>query len=313
MKWSFFIFTDMNKKIPTISLIVAFSILLWIFVSFSGEFSIALNLPAQIINVPDNLSVSSISTNDISINLKGQGWQLAQSTLGRDPRFSIPSPDESGEKEISVRNALGANTWLSSTLQIAEITPEEIKVNLEPKISKKVEIVPVISLGYKPGYGLVSPINIEPDSVTVTGPESIINQINIINTEGKLLSNLEDETSVLLKIMTPKYTDAGINECQVNFDVQKIVDKTFEDLVVETKSIPSRYELIVAPTKISLILRGGISILSKLKNDDIKVYVKFEQAINDTSGAIEPIVETPEFTSLIDVKPSRLDYIIKKY
>ena len=303
----------MKSKIPTITLIVAFSILLWIFVSFSGEFSISLNLPIQIINVPENNSVSSISSDEIAISLKGQGWQLAQHTLGRDPKFYIPSPSEPGEKEIPVRNALGSNSWLATTLQLAEINPEKIKIKIEPTKSKYVKIIPIVSMVYKPGYGLVSPIEIEPDSVNITGPGSLVDQINIINTEGKILSNLEDKTSVVLKILTPRYTSSDITECQVNFDVQKIVDKTFDDLVVETRSIPSRYELIVAPTKISVILRGGINMLSKIKNEDIKSYVKFEQAINDTTGAIEPIIEIPEFTSLIDIKPDRLDYIIKKF
>ena len=60
-------------------------------------------------------------------------------------------------------------------------------------------------------------------------------------------------------------------------------------------------------------MRGGISQLSKMKNNDLNVYVNFEQAINDTTGAIEPIIDIPEFTSLIDIKPNRLEYIIKKY
>jgi YbbR domain-containing protein len=215
--------------------------------------------------------------------------------------------------EVPVRNALGSNSWLTTTLQLDEINPEQIKINIEPTKSKKVEIIPVISLVYKPGYGLVSPIEIKPDSVTVTGPKSLIEQINIINTEGKILTNLEDKTSVVLKTVTPKFTVSDVTECTVNFDVQKIVDKTFDDLVVETRSIPSRYELIVSPTKISIILRGGINMLSKINNEDIRTYVKFEQAMNDTTGSIEPIVEIPEFTSLIDIKPERLDYIIKKF
>ena len=303
----------MNRKIPTISLIVAFSVLLWLFVSFDGEFSISLNLPAQVINVPEGYSLRSISADDISISVKGQGWQLAQHTLGRDPKFFIPSPAEVGEKEIPLRNALAVNSWLATSLQLAEISPEKIKINIEPTKSKKIEIIPVISMGYKAGYGLVSPIDIQPDSVTITGPEKLIDDINIINTETKILSNLESESSLVLQVVNPKFTTASTKECTVSFDIQKIVDKTFEDIVISTRNIPSRYELIVAPTKISLILRGGISILSRLKNEDIKVYVKFDQAINDTSGAIEPIVEIPEFTSLIDVKPNRLDYIIKKY
>ena len=73
----------MKRKIITISLIVSFSILLWVFVSFSGEFSITLNLPTQVIDIPENYSVSSMSADEVSISLKGQGWQLAQHTLGQ--------------------------------------------------------------------------------------------------------------------------------------------------------------------------------------------------------------------------------------
>lgn len=303
----------MKRKIITISLIVSFSVLLWVFVSFSGEFSITLNLPTQVIDIPENYSVSSMSANDVSINLKGQGWQLAQNTLGRDPKFFIQSPAEIGEHEIPARNMIYANSWLSTSLQLAEITPEKLNITIEKTESKMIEIVPVLSLGYKPGYGLVSPIKIEPDSVLITGPESIISNLNMINTEARIISNLESEESMVLGLRAPKYTDIVINECSVYFDIQKIVDKEFLDLNILTKNIPSRYELILSPTKLSIILRGGISKLSKLKSEDIAVYVKFEQAINDTSGAIEPIIEHPEFTSLIDIKPNRLEYIIKKY
>lgn len=303
----------MKRKVLTIALIVSFSVLLWVFVSFSEEYSITLNLPVQVVDIPEDYSVSSISTDQVSIDLKGQGWLLAQHTLGRDPKFFIPAPTERGEKEISSKNLIGANSWLSTTLQLAGITPDKIKIKVEKSVSKKVEIVPVISLSYKPGYGLVSPIEIIPDSVTIYGPTSLVKEINIINTEGAILTNVETKSSLELNLVENKFLRIDIDKCTVNFDVQKIVDKTFEQLEVEVKSVPPRYDLILSPTKIDIILRGGINKLSKMKNSDLNALVKFEQALNDTLGTIEPIVEVPEFTSLIDVKPNRLEYIIKKY
>ncbi len=294
-------------------MIVLFSVLLWVFVSFSGEFSITLNLPVEVVEVPENCSISSISTQDISIGLKGQGWQLAQHTLGRDPKFFVPCPTELGNREISSRNVLAANSWLSSTLQLAEIIPEKINIQVEKTINKRVEVLPILALSYKPGYDLVSPIVIEPESVTVSGPASIIDDILIVNTEKLAITNIEEELSVKLKINQQKFIKTDFEECKVSFKVQKIVDKSFEGVIVETKNIPSRNELILSPTKVTVVLRGGISQLSKMKNEDIHVHVKFNQAINDTSGAIEPLIDIPEFTSLIDIKPNRLEYIIKKY
>jgi YbbR domain-containing protein len=303
----------MERKIITISLIVSFSILLWVFVSFSEDFSITLNLPTQVIAIPENNSVSSVSSDEVTISIKGQGWQLAQHTLGRDPKFFIPCPTEKGTQEVSARNVIHANTWLSTSLQLVEISPEKIKITVEPTKTKKVEIIPVVSLTFKPGYGLVSPILIEPDSVEITGPKSLVEEINIINTENKIITKLESETSLILNIENPKYLLTNISECKISFDVQKIVDKTFEDLDVQTLKIPSRYELILLPNKINVVIRGGIIQLSKMKKEDLNVFVKFEQALNDTGGAIEPIIEIPEFTSLVDIKPNRLEYIIKKY
>ncbi len=303
----------MKRKILTISLIISFSVLLWIFVSFSGEFSITLNLPVKVVDIPTDYSISSVSASNVSISLKGQGWQLAQHTMGRDPKFFIPSPKVVGENEISARNVLGLNSWLSTSLQLAEISPEKIKVKVEKTISKKVAIIPVVALSFKSGYGLVSPVKIEPDSVEIKGPESIVDDITIINTKTKALSNIENSESLNLDLDKRKFVSISADECKVSFDVQKIVDKTFDDLILETRNMPSRYELMLSPQKVSVVLRGGISQLSKMNNDDLKAFVKFEQAINDTVGSIEPIIEIPEFTSIVDVNPNRLEYIIKKY
>ncbi len=303
----------MERKIITISLIVIFSILLWIFVSFSGEFSITINLPIQVIEIPENLALSSISTNEVSISLKGQGWQLAQHTLGRDPKFFIPSPQKAGEEVISSRNALFANSWLSSTLQLAEVSPEKITLKVEKRISKKVEIIPVLLLTYKPGYDLVSNAVIEPDSVEISGPESLVNNISLINTTTLSLENLENETSVNLKLKEPNYLKLNTDECNVKLDIQKIVDKSLDNIQVKTTNIPSRYELNLSPRTITVVLRGGINIFSKIKNDDVTASVRFQQALNDSTGSIEPTIERPKYTSIIDIRPKRLEYIIKKY
>jgi len=196
---------------------------------------------------------------------------------------------------------------------LAEIRPENISVTVEEKVSKFVKIIPVLALSYKPGYGLVSTIKNVPDSVEISGPKSIVNDIMFINTKGFGITNLEKGDVVKLQLEDIKFVQLATRECEVSFEIQKIVDKTFLDLVVKTNNIPSRYELILSPNKINLTLRGGLNLLSKMKNNDISIYVDFDQAINDTNGSVIPQVYVPEFTSIIEIKPKRLEYIIKKY
>ncbi|MCP5064157.1 MAG: hypothetical protein GY936_17085 [Ignavibacteriae bacterium] len=303
----------MKRKILTNSIIVGISVLLWVFVSFSGDFSITLNLPVAITDLPKETAISSISTNEVTLNLKGNGWQLAQHTFGRNQKFYIQSPAKLGEQKLSPLSSINVNDWLASSLQLTKIIPEEISVNIEKVRTKKVIIKPNLELKYKPDYDLVSEINLVPDSVMIFGPKSVIDKINFVSTIKEKYSNLEKNVSANLMLHEQEFVLLNPKECSVQFNVQKIVDKTFENIVVMTKDVPARYEVVLSPNKIKIVLRGGIKLLSKLKSTDITAYVKFSQAINDTLGAVVPTIEIPDYTTIIDQKPHSIDYIIKKY
>jgi YbbR domain-containing protein len=303
----------MKRKIITISFVIAFSILLWAFVTFSGAFSITMNLPVRVINVPENLAISLVSTNEVTVNIKGQGWLLAKQTFGRSPKFYIPSPKKKGLHSVSTIKVLNANQWLSSNLQLDKITPEKIDIKLEKKITKKIKVVPILDLEYSSGYDLVSQIIVQPDSINVTGPKSLLNKVNFIQTIKGKFTDLEKHTTVKLKLEKIPFLSYDKNECNVSFDVQKIVDKTFENIKIGITGVPSRYDVILSPNRITVVLRGGINLLSKLDNEDITSYVKFIQVINDTTGAVEPIINIPNYTSIIDKRPQKIEYIIKKY
>ena len=303
----------MKRKILTNSIIVGISVLLWVFVSFSGDFSITLNLPVAVTDLPEETAISSISTNEVTLNLKGNGWQLAQHTFGRNQKFYIQSPAKLGEQKLSPLSSINVNDWLASSLQLTKIIPEEISVNIEKVKTKKVKIKPNLELKYKPDYDLVSEINLIPDSVMIFGPKSVIDKIDFVSTIKEKYSNLEKNVSANLMLHEQEFVLLNPKECSVQFNVQKIVDKTFENIVVMTKDVPARYEVVLSPNKIKIVLRGGINLLSKLKSNDITAYVKFSQAINDTLGAVVPTIEIPDYTTIIDQKPHSIDYIIKKY
>lgn len=69
--------------------------------------------------------------------------------------------------------------------------------------------------------------------------------------------------------------------------------------------------LVLFPSKIDVVVRGGIDQLSKLNNAEIRPYIYFSQAYNDTLGSVQPKIDLPKFVSLVDLKPSNLEYIIK--
>ncbi len=303
----------MKKKVITILSIGIFSVILWGSISLSSEYSTNLKLPIVFTDLPDTFAISSSSENEISLSISGKGWELAKLTFARDLDFSLSTGSITGKQTVELKDALHLNSWLPSNIQIIKVSPEILEYSIEKIKRKKVKIVPNIILDYKPGYALVSNITIQPDSVEIIGPESKVRKIGFVRTIHEEFTNLEKKTSKLLLLENIEDINFADENCQINFDVQKIVDKIYENIEVKTVNVPPSQQLLLFPGKLKVVLRGGINILGRLEESDIIVYVTYEQALSDTLGTIEPFIEVPDYSVLIDQKPRRLEYIIKKY
>lgn len=302
-----------NKYI-TLAFISIFSIVLWGFVSFSEEYFTTLKLPVRFVNLPADYAIGSQDTEEISVSIRGEGWQLAKHTFGSTPSFIVNVNKKNGLQSVSLISEAEQNSWLTSSLQLVEIEPTKIEFLVEKIDTKMVPIVPNIGLDYKDGYGLVSEITFEPDSVRISGPASQVSETEAVVTRRYEFENVDRPFNDRIDLEAAAGITLNRNNTRIEFDVQKIVDKTFSGITVETRSVPPSRELQLIPAKIDIVLRGGINILGKLNQSDMSIpYVHFRQAIDDTTGALEPQIEVPPFTTLIDVKPARIEYIIKQY
>lgn len=308
----FFLYFGMKKKIITISVIVFFSIALWVSVSLSAVFVTTVKVPVHFTELPLNYTVSNASINEVELQVKGGGWELAKLIWGPEVDFEISIHKRIGHRKNDMSDLIKANAWLTSSFQVLEITPSQIEYDVEKIVSKKVGLIKNFKLGFKPEYGLSSEVKINPETVEIYGPSTLVRNIDSIKTEFKEILNIADNIKMNLQIETPEGISTVTKMCTIEFSVQKIVDKTFENLIVETRNVPSSKELILYPGKINVVLRGGINKLGRLTNDSIKAYIDFGSALREESGTIEPVIEAPAFTTHVSTIPNKLEYVIKR-
>ena len=303
----------MKIKAVILVTIILFSLILWGSVSLNGEFVATVRIPVVFTNIPEGYVVGESSVNEIQMNVKGAGWDILSIIFSRDNEFVIPVGRVYGKHEAAVKNSLNRNSRITASLNVLDIYPDKIEFSVERVATKKVKLLPDIDLDYKEGFGLVSDIKVEPESLIVSGPESRIKQLQFIKARPLAFEKLEHKVSKNLVFDKPDKLDFATDNVKIEFDVQKIVEKTFDNITVELKGVPSGRELVIIPSKISIVLRGGINILGKLSSSEIKAVINFEDALKDNSGSIIPVITAPGNTTVVDVKPKKLDYIIKHY
>ncbi|MGD8779833.1 MAG: hypothetical protein PVH88_12830 [Ignavibacteria bacterium] len=287
--------------------------LLWIFVSLDGEYFTTVDFDIKFTDIPEGFSVSSVSNEKINLQIKAQGYTLAKFIYGPKNDFNIVVKENERMQKINLFNELDNNPWATSSIQVNDISPTSIEFEVEKVDTKYVPLEPVLKLDFKSGYGLIGDIKATPDTVKINGPVSILAGINSLTTVSKPVTGIESNQKIVAEINVPEYIESNIANCGIEFEVQKIVDKTFEEILIETKGVPRSKELIIYPAKIQVILRGGINILGQMSSDRIKAYVTYNQAITDTLGSLKPIVEFPDNVEFIDTRPNKLEYIIKQF
>ncbi len=303
----------MKKKVITISVIAIISLGLWISVALSEVFITTVEVPVRFTDLPKNYSIGSTSVDNVYLQVKGKGWDLAKLKLGGDTEFNISVHRRTGKYKSDLNNFIDANTWLAASFQVLEISPAQIEYEIERTGSKRVPVMQNIKLDFKAGFGPASKIQIEPGMVEIFGPANLLQKIDTIKTELREFTDISDNVKLNIPFDLPDGITSSQTECSIEFDVQKIVDKTFESILIETRNVPPNKELILYPAKINVVLRGGINKLGRLTNDSIKVYVDFWTALKENGNTIEPIVEFPQFTTLTITQPKKLEYIIKQY
>lgn len=303
----------MKNKVITISLIALFSVGLWISVALSQDYVITINVPVQYSDLPANYSIGSTSVDEVYMQIKGKGWELAKLELARRVDYNIPVHKRIGHHKNNLADYIEANSWITNTFQVLDIAPAQVEYDVEKTGTKTVKVGTNINLVFKPGYGIVSKVTVEPETVEISGPSQILQKIDTVKTEYMEFDNVSDNVNTNIPLEEINGVTVSTKKCKIKFEVQKIVDKTFEGIDVETRSVPYSKELVLYPSKIDVVLRGGINTLGKLTNDSVKAYVDYWLALKENSESIEPVVEIPKFTTISDVHPKKIEYIIKQH
>lgn len=303
----------MKNKIGIIIFSVVFSILIWGSVTLSDDFFTSDNFKIKVINQPAGYACGVINPDNVSVKLKGKGWQLLSLALGVKNDFALSADSDSGLIQIDPINDVNENNWIGSGLSIIEINPRNVSLNVERIIFKKLKVTSETDLSFNDGYGLATPIIVFPDSVLVAGPKSILEKRETIQTKKLSFTSLDGKIKVISEIEDIPGFKTEIGSVELTIDVQRIVEKSFDNIKVEITDLPKDRNIILIPNNLECSLRGGINILGKINPNQILATVNYSDIVYDTTGSVIPKIVIPENTHLVYRKPEQINYVIKKF
>ena len=183
-------FITKNKTIKVISLILA--IILWVFVKSKSGGEVGLVVPLEFYLVPPSFIVTNVTDEAINVRINGSFMQLERLST-REIRARIDlSRARPGTNSFDI---LPDNFNISKTLDITQISPSSVKVELDHVIEKMVHVKPAVKGKPARGYR-VTKMSVNPPYINLQGARGQLTGLKEVSTEEVDISDLKETVEV---------------------------------------------------------------------------------------------------------------------
>ena len=287
----------------------------WLLVKLSEDYSTQTSFHLRFADAPTDQWVSS-DNQSVNMSLNVDGFHTLRYKMIREPnRFVTVSLGE-----VPYRKETG-NTYSFSSQYMAEKVAERLGVNasditmndgliyftMDPLKSKVVPVAFCSDLKMQRQYGLYGIPTIDPATVTIFGPEEVIDTLRAVRTEKVSKSNVSESfsESAPLDMMGGKIR-CNTKEVRVTVEVEKYTEMDVE--------VPIRFhgkqEVRFFPETLSVKCLVAMKDYANIIPDDFTVDIDKKQL-----EALQPLLDVhlatwPNTIQILSTHPDKVEYLI---
>lgn len=166
-----------NFGIKILSLVLAVG--LWYAVASDQPAELAVNVPIEFHNIPNNLEINSEHIPEAQVRVRG-GSRLIHQFRGSDVHV-----------EVDLANALPGERTVDLTarqvrqprdLEVVQVVPGQFQLSLDTRATRTVEVRPRVTGKFASGLRIAK-IIAEPQTVTITGPHTRVEAVEAASTD----------------------------------------------------------------------------------------------------------------------------------
>ena len=198
-----------------------------------------------------------------------------------------------------------------SEILLEGIEPDTLFVELAAVASKIVPVKPDIQTDFEQQYMQSGDLTFEPQEITISGPKSVIDIIEIVRTEQIKFKKLNQKVSTKLSLIPINQVNFSYRSVLLSIPVEKYTEITVK-VPVDIENQPDNVRLMFIPRTIDVKCNVVLSKYFTLKPVMFKAVVDFGLISNSLNKKLKVrLITIPEFVILVDFNPKYVEYIIE--
>ena len=297
---------------------VMISTIFWLLIKFSKYYTTIVKYPVTYISIPNGvvwgnredeflyISTTSSGFQHLSYALNSKEIDLDLSrlrNLGNDQYFLLP------EEQIS-----SIIQQFPSDLGLIYRGPDSMFFDLSKKIDRKIPVVLRDSLLLAPSFQFTHKVVVSPDSITISGPSSLVSKIDKIETELFFKENIRKSStsSVRLKAFDLDKIELSNRRVDVSVKVEQFTQNSI-DVPIIIRNVPKGYLLKIFPDEVKVTFNTGLSNFESVKQSSFRIVADYNK-IEEGNSQIIPLEQVfiNDKIVLIKIEPSEVEFLLRK-
>jgi hypothetical protein len=277
------------------------------------EYTTVLDIPLEI-RLPAGRTLETEITPTLRTQVQGAGWQLVNHFLSSSIRCIVYIPEKRLAREEEQSNLTISRQMLTQAIQapvgisVQRIMADSLPLAVGSITEKRVVVRPTLDIETREGFIVAQSPSTTPDSIVIRGSRTILNRLTSWNTSTVHLRDMYEPTRIPTTLNDTLSGLVAVPQIPITVGlvIQQMAEVGFDDLPVRLLGAPQRHSLVVMPSLVSVVLRGGVESIAKLLPESIVVMVDYNDVVSSTTGTIRPRVSAPSDIQVIGISPQFL-------
>jgi YbbR domain-containing protein len=286
-----------RRKGLVITLCTLASAILWFMFSMQETYTQFFVFPTSIQNVPPDQALVGLPPQSIRVQVEGQGVQLLR-LYYQPPTIMLDAASSPIDVSVAVSE-------LTGSVRMESVMPTRIDFALEERIIRTVPIRAAVDIQVESGYREVGLRALSPDSVTVSGARSIIENLTSWETIPVRIMQVNGPTTLLLTLADSlaRLVEVDVSEITFDVDIQPFTEGR-RQIDIRVEDAPSGQEIVFDPSSTTVTFQVPVNQFDLAQSsDEFYAFIPYDEIRADTVGRVFPLIHLPDS---LDIRESRI-------
>ncbi|MGM0635010.1 MAG: CdaR family protein [Bacteroidota bacterium] len=294
------------------SFFLLFTLFIWLIVQFSQEYNYHYKLEVEILHQEVDKKLDT-KTFVLPLKINETGFKIVRHSW-KNISLQVNSDKLKNEDNQLVFEAKHYHNQIASLFDLDPINIDfnsfSKRIDFIEQKTKKIPIKHQIDISFEKSYNSLSGLQLRPDSLLVSGSESMLSKIEFLKTEAISLKNIKQNQKGSVKIVNKSEAiELGQAEVDYHLEVEKVTEKKV-DVPIEIINLPQNKELNIFPKNIEVSFILKLEDFNRFSADDFQIICDFDKRFEEEGFMLATLKSYPNKISRPKLAVKKIDYLI---